>query len=149
MAAKVRRWSARLRDIFSQSPDQVRVLDPNYRRLFSKVYLQMTLSSDTKDGVFLGMLIPILIPLMLFYYTWAWAVVLRMSWAWFAVPTFGATPLTAPQAIAVCVIVQLFTARSNAAKEKPTEWWGPLAIAFIQPWLVLGVNWLIKLFFIP
>lgn len=106
------------------------------------------MNKDTKDGVFLGMLIPILIPLMLFYYTWAWAVVLRLSWAWFAVPTFEVAPLTARQCIAVCVIVQLFTARSNNAKKENTEWWEPLIIAFIEPWLVLCVNWLIKLFFI-
>jgi hypothetical protein len=100
----------------------------------------------------------LLIPFLLLYGTWAWAVVLKSVWLWFVVPAFALQPITFVQAIAISAIVNIFFIKSTIATHKHDNKkleeinWDPLVSAIITaavaPWITMAIYWFIQAIFI-
>lgn len=104
--------------------------------------------------ILLGALLSV--PFLLIYGTWAWAVVIQKTWAWFTVPAFAVSPLTFTQAIAVSIFVSVFFIKSTPVKTELTPDgevdWGKviaqLVAALVLPWFVLIINLILSWVFI-
>jgi hypothetical protein len=69
--------------------------------------------------------------------------VLTMLWAWFVTPTFGLPLLSIPQAIGLCLVVNMLAGQSRTGKDGDKDWANLLAVAFVGPLLVLAMGWII------
>lgn len=85
------------------------------------------------------------------YMTWATAVVGKIMWMWFMVPTFGLPALTFGQAWGLSILVRFLTyvptERKNEDDKTKNEKLLSLITVLLAPWISLLIAWICKTFF--
>lgn len=71
---------------------------------------------------------------------------LSVVWGWFIVPTFGLPILNIPSAIGIALVVGYMTKSYDNKKSEDDEIIGAIITAFIRPFMVLGIGWIVLQF---
>ena len=100
------------------------------------------------------------VALFLGYSVAAWGFVVMKYWVWFLTMPFGLAAITFSQAVAVSMLIGLvaircwhpsneFYASFKHDDENPDPYkWHKISVAILGPWVVLGLGWLVKCWFI-
>jgi hypothetical protein len=90
----------------------------------------------------------------------AWAFVVMKYWVWFLTMPFGIQAITYSQSVAVSMLIGLVAIRCwnptneffASLKYDPENLdpykWHKISTTILSPWIVLGVAWLVKCWFI-
>lgn len=81
---------------------------------------------------------------LILYTSLVWGFVCYKFWTWFILPVFVTLPnITFLQAVGISFFISLL--KTTSPKIKDEEFWNRFFVAIINPWMMLGLAYLMKI----